>query len=271
MKLVRLVSVVALTLVPALAQTSSTNPVNVDQVVTLQATLSSLNQTPPVFTSPATTTPGGTATNTVSTGTARLTIRFIGGNSTNVNPTTGVAAPITGTTANVSRATVAISFSSNFVNNETITGAQIIRRPGSTTNLPTGAGTAPTAAVFDFNLPSSTPVNSGQQSAINTQIDVTNQAQLAALREIVNNPEGFFLNVKTQSSTLGLVSGELHRAGDSADEVTNNRMDLTTQLVVRMAYKNGVITSAERDSYLATLPPTPAPVTPPPSTGADNQ
>ena len=97
----KFIPALALGMLPLFAQT---NAVNVDQVVTLRATLSSLNVNPPVFS-----TPSGTNPNTTSTGTATLTIRFIGGNSTNTNPVTGTPLPVTGTTTNVSRATVTLS------------------------------------------------------------------------------------------------------------------------------------------------------------------
>jgi len=244
----KFIPALALGMLPLFAQT---NAVNVDQVVTLRATLSSLNVNPPVFS-----TPSGTNPNTTSTGTATLTIRFIGGNSTNTNPVTGTPLPVTGTTTNVSRATVTLSMTPTFASNESITSVQILRGSPFTTT-PTGGTTTTSASVYDFVLP--TPVG----STVNTQTDVTNATQLATLREIVNNPSAFYLNVGTQSNTSGMLRGQLRRSGDTAEDLVSSRLDLLTRLVVRMAYSQGIITQADRDFYLNSLPP--APVTPTPT------
>ena len=238
MTFAKLVPALALGMLPLLAQT---NPVNVDQVITLEANLSSLNQNPPVFTNVGETpTPGAT---TISTGTATMTIRFIGANSTNTNPVTGAPLPITGNTSNVSRATVTLSMTPTFVGTQNITSVQIAR----------GAAGVNGAMAFDFNVTSATG------TAVNTQMEVTTPAQLTVLREIVNNPSAFYLQVNTEANATGMIRGQLRRGGNTQEDVSNNRLDLVTRLIVRIAYQEGIITVAERDAYLATLPPLPAP------------
>ena len=242
--------------ITALSQTTPTNPVTVDQVVVLQANLNSLNENPPATTTtPATpTTPPTqgqpTTANTPWAGVATITIRFQGPTTTNTTPTTPPTTTIGTPTTNVSRATVNISIQTSLDSTQAITQGHIHR----------GAAGVNGPVVFDFGLGSNAsalvPSNSNgfTGNGVSRVIEVTAGDQLAILREIANNPSGFYVNLHTSAFPNGVIRGQLHRASDTANDYLTNRTDLDTFLLVRIAYNLGLITLAQRDAYLATLP-----------------
>ena len=195
------------------------------RIVTLEANLSTLNENPPV-------------TGRDGSGRAMIEIRFD-------QATTGGANPAT------TKATVSVNITATTTQNEVVTAAHI-HRGARGTNGP---------VVIDFNLPATTNTIAGQMATLSTTFEVTDSAMLTTLNEIASNPGAFYTNVHTQSNPGGHIRGQLAESSLAATRRLEQRLqnyaekDLVDikRLVVRMAQKEGLITSTEADQMLSEL------------------
>ncbi|MEP7362683.1 MAG: CHRD domain-containing protein [Acidobacteriota bacterium] len=195
------------------------------RIVTLEANLSTLNQNPPV-------------TGRDASGRAMIEIRFD-------QATTGGANPST------TKATVSVNITATTTQNEVATAAHIHR----------GARGMNGPVVIDFNLPAATNTVAGQMATIATTFEVTDSTMLATLNEIVNNPGAFYVNVHTQSNPNGHIRGQLAESSLAATRRLEQRLAAYTEkdlidikrLVVRLAQKEGLISSDEANQLLTPL------------------
>ena len=237
MKMFLLTAGLATLATPGFSQTL-TNPTfpgsDLNRTVTLEAQLNPLNQNPPVM--------GRSAT-----GMATVVIRL----DRNSVASSGANA-----------ATVLLNVSFNSSQNESITAAHIHRgRAGS--NGP---------VVLDFQIPQAAQTQNpgggnvfatqaNQNSTISNQITVTNSDQMKTLEEIIANPSNFYVNVHTQANPDGHVRGQLSlgagagidrvdtrfNAVDTRFDAVNTDLIEVRRLLVALAFKNGIITSQQRD------------------------
>ena len=195
---------------------SATDPV---RVVTLQAPLSSTSENP--------------ASDRTGSGMATVTIRMD-------NPASGTKS-----------ATVQVQMNLHFAMEETVTMAHIHK----------GALGVNGPVVVDFKMTTPTTSAANQNSNLSFQFEVTDATTLAALEEVISNPNAHYVNVHSTSKPGGIVRGQLGDSAIASSRRLEERFRTIAEpdlrdikrLVVLMAYQQGIIGGAERDSMLATL------------------
>lgn len=188
------------------------NSESLTRFVTLEATLDSSSENPPP--------PSASGS-----GTAHITIRL-----DRMNATTGATS-----------ATVVAMFNVRTVDGESLTAAHIHEGPIGMNG----------SVVIPLNPSSAVQTTADEDQTIRVQIEITDQASLDALADIISNPGDYYANVHSASAPSGIVRGQLRRTSSDQGQCTQQSLtELTSQVAMlrtTLTAASAALTTASTD------------------------